>query len=552
MLGVLAGLLVWVPALLGWGGLVLPALLGGRLREDDEASFALSGFFGLGTLATFGAALNLLTGLGPGLSAAAALGGLALFARGGAGAFRRLSRGDAAALGALLLVLALFASGPIRLYDTALYHLQAVAWSTAGPIPAGLANLHRRFGLDSLWFPLAALLELPGFARRGASFAPALALFFFGAAVWSAGRKAVKGVAGPADLLLAFGVLPLAVLGASDGVPSLSTDLPAALLTILSAHFLLRPSPSGVERRAAVALAFFAMTVKLSSAVWLLALVVLLRAVPRVLAVPAFAWLLRGVALSGYLLYPAVATRLPFLPWAAPASTAREEILWARSWARIPQGRPEEVLAGWGWVWPWARTTIPRPSVLPLVLFFAIGFALLLLSRRRPADPAAARPLLATLGAAAASTLFWFLSAPDPRFGYGALYVLALLPLAAALPRLGYGAWPAAVRTVLAVAFAFGFAGAGAAFLVMGAGFRPTALVSPAPPSPAVEERRTDEGETVRVPVTDDRCWSAPLPCTPHFRRDLLVERDDAGRARVFSFPPGGSAETRDLRPSPK
>jgi hypothetical protein len=210
------------------------------------------------------------------------------------------------------------------------------------------------------------------------------------------------------------------------------------------------------------------------------------------------------------------------------------------------------VLAGWAWVWPWARTTIPRPSVLPLVLLLAAGLALLLLSRRRPADPAAARPLLATLGAAAASVLFWFLSAPDPRFGYGPLYVLAVLPLAAALPRLGYGAWSGAVRAVLAAAVACGFAGAGVAFLVMGAGFRPAALVPPAPPSPAIEERRTDEGETVRIPVTDDRCWSAPIPCTPHFRSDLLIERDDAGRARVFSFPPGGSAETRDRQPSPK
>ncbi len=552
MLAVLAGLLIWVPALVGWGDAILPALLGGRLREDDEAGLALSGFAGLGLLAVVGAALNLLTGLGPGISAAAAILGLALFARGGAQALRRLSRADALALGGLLVALALLASGPIRLYDTALYHLQAVEWSAAGPIPAGLANLHRRFGFDSLWFPAAALLELPGLAGRSASLAPSLALFFFGAAAWSAGRKAVRGTAGAAGLLLAFGVVPLAILAVAEGVPSLSTDVPTAVLTILSAHFVLRPKPSGAERRAAAALAFFAVTVKLSAAVWLVAVVLAVRAFPPALALAGLAWVLRGIALSGYLFFPAVATRLAFLPWATPPSIAQEEALWVRSWSRLPNRRPEDVLAGWAWLGPWVKWTVTRLSVLPLVILFVAGITALLLARRRPPVPEAARPALAALAAALASTLFWFWSAPDPRFGYGALYVLAALPLSAALPRLGLAEWPRRVRMALAGALGFGLAGAGGVFLLAGAGFKPTLLVPPALPRPAVEERRTLEGERVNVPVGDNRCWDAPLPCTPYFRRDLVIERDGAGRPRAFAFAPAVPAETRAPSAVPK
>ena len=537
MLAVLAGLLVWVPALLGWGDAVLPALLGGRLREDDEAGFALSGFTGLGVLAALGAALNLLTGLGPSLSAAAALGGLALFARQRAAALRRLSPGDTAALGTLLALLALIASGPIRLYDTGLYHLQAVAWTTAGPIPAGLANLHRRFGFDTLWYPAAGLLELPGFAHRSASLAPSLALFFFGAASWAAGRKAVAGTARTAGLLLAFGVVPLAILATAEGVPSLSTDVPTAALTILSAHFLLRPSPTRAEKCAAVALAFFAVTVKLSAAVFLLGVLLAVRVVPWALVPAGIVWVTRGIALSGYLLYPSIATRLSFLPWATPPSIAREEAMWVRSWARIPLTRPEVTLSGWGWLGIWARATVGRLSVLPLLLLFLAGVAGLLLSRRRPADPAETRAVLVTLAAALASTLFWFASAPDPRFGYGSLFVLAAVPLAAALPRLGLGQWPGRVRVGFAGALGAGLAGAGILFLVAGAGFRPAWLVPAGAPRVAVEGRTTLEGETVWVPVADNRCWDAPLPCTPYLRRDLLIARDAAGRPRVFSFP---------------
>lgn len=544
MLAVLAGLLVWVPALVGWGEAILPALLGGRLREDDEASLALSGLSGLFVLGVFGAALNLLTGLGPALSVAAAILGLALFARGGARAIRRLSSVDAVALAGLLAVLALLASGPIRHYDTALYHLQAVAWSTAGPIPAGLANLHRRFGFDTLWVPAAALLELPGLARRSASLAPSLALFFLGAGSWSAGRVAMKGTAGAASLLLAFAVVPLAVLATYESAPSLSTDVPAAVLTILSAHFLLRPSPTRAERRASVALAFFAVTMKLSAAVWLAVVVLAVRVFPPALVVAGLAWVLRGVTLSGYLLYPAVATRLPFLPWATPPSIAREEVLWVRSWARLPEQRPEEVLAGWQWLGSWAKWTLTRLSILPLELLFLAGLVAIVLTRLHAVGPAAVRSAVLTLGAALASTLFWFWSAPDPRFGYGPLYVLAALPLSVALPGLGLAAWPPRVRTALAAALGAGLAAAAAAFLLSGTGFRPAILSPPSTPEPAVKEERTVDGDVVFVPALDNRCWSAPFPCTPYFRRDLVILRDVNGRIRAFQIEPSAAAKS--------
>ncbi len=545
MLAVLAGLVVWIPALVGWGEAILPPLLDGRLREDDEASLALSGLAGLFALGVVGAALNLFTGLGPALSSAAAVIGLTLFARSRAGPLRRLSPVDALALGGLLALLALLASGPIRDYDTALYHLQAAAWTAGGPLPGGLANLHRRFGFDSLWEPAAALLELPGLARRSASLAPSLALFFLGAASWSAGRRAVRGEAGTASLLLAFAVVPLAVLATNGSVPSLSTDLPAAVLTILSAHLLLRPSPTGVERRAAASLAFFAVTVKLSAAVWLAAVLLAVRVFPPALAVAGVAWVLRGITLSGYLLFPAVGTRLGFLPWATPISIAREETLWVRSWARLPGHSPAEVLAGWAWLGPWVKSTLTRLSVLPLVLLLGTGVVGLFLARGRASGESSVRPSVLTLAAALASTLFWFWWAPDPRFGYGALFVLAALPLAVALPKLGLAAWPGRVRTALAAGLGAALATAGAAVLLAGTAFRPAFFSPPEAPDAALKEERTLDGDTVFVPVLDDRCWSALRPCTPFFRRDLVILRDAEGRTRAFLFEPPPFAKTR-------
>ncbi len=538
MLVVLGGLFLWVPALLGWGGSVLPWLAGERLREEDDAGLAVRGFLGFLVLGTIGAALNAFAGLGPMLSAAAALAGLALFARAPRRNLGPLGRTDAFALVGLAALLAFVASGPIRHYDTGLYHLQALSWSRAGPLPAGLANLHRRFGLDSLWDPAAALLELPGLDGRGASLAPPLVLFLFGTAVWRAGRRAVTGRPDAATILLALGAVPLAVLATNGSVPSLSTDLPAAALTILSAHFLLRPSSTRSERGAALALALFAVLVKLSAAVWFLAVLLIVRTFPVGLLLPALAWAMRGITLSGYVVYPALVSRIGLLPWAAPAAIAREEIDRARSWARLPHGLPADESGGWAWLGPWAKSTTTRVSMLPLVLLLLLGLVTFFLARRRPAEPEAARPFVVTLAAAIASTLFWLWSAPDPRLGYGALFVLAALPLSASLPRLGLGASPPALRTLLAGGAAALLLLAGAVRLSHAGPWRPAALVPAAAPRAVVEARLTREGETVFVPVGDDRCWDAPRPCTPFFASDLVIERDLHGRPRVFWHPP--------------
>ncbi len=537
MLAVLAGLLVWVPSLLGWGSLVLPGLLGGPIPNDDDTRLALRGFAGLGVLGTVGAALNLLVGLGPFLALAAALIGLVLFARDVKGCIGTVTKGDALALVGLALLIAFVASGPIRLHDTGLYHLPAVAWSVAGPIPAGLANLHRRFGLNSLWFPAASLLELPPFVGRSAWLVSSLTLVFFGSAVWNGAKRLMAASADASSVFLAFGVLPLAVFASNEWLPSLSTDLPAAFLTILAAASLLREPRGRAEKRAAVALALFAVTVKLSAAVFFLAVLLVARAFPAALVLPVVAWVSRGIALSGYLVYPAIVTRLGLLPWAVPAATAKEEIDRARSWARIPGRTPAEVLSGGEWLRDWAKVTVGRLSIVSLLLLLAAGLVAGVLASRRPGRKSNSRPLPVFL-AAAASTLFWFWSAPDPRFGYGALFVLAALPLAVALSRFGLADVSLRQRRIAVSLAAAGVSLAGFLFVTAGPGVRPSLFVPPSVPRPAVKEARTREGERVFVPLTDDRCWDAPRPCTPLFDPALTIDRDLRGQPRVFSLSP--------------
>jgi len=540
VLAVLAALLVWIPALLGWGLAANRLFSAEALPDSDEASLAVSGFLGLLVLSTAGAALHFFVPVGTAVSAVAAGLGLVLFARPGRSLVRALCPSELAALAALLLALSALAAGPVRLYDTGLYHLPAVSWFAAGPLPLGLANLHRRFGFNSAWFPAAAFLGIPGLPASSPSVASPLVLFFFGSAVLRSLRTCVTRSPDSSRLLLALGAVPLVILALNEGVPSLSTDLPVAALTILVAHLLLRTPGSRAERGAAVALAFYAVTVKLSALVFFAGTLVVARTFSWGLAGAAAVWGARGVALSGYLLYPFAATRLGNLWWALPSRLAEGEVVWARSWARQPGRRPDVVLASWDWLAPWLKATIFRPSVMPLEALLVVGLAAAWLASRRAAPPGDAegrRKRLAVALIASASTVYWFVGAPDPRFGYGALFVLAALPLAAALPRLGWAGWSVGARAALAGLMGAGLAASGLAFFVTGPGFRAEAVV-PAPlPRPIVTPLHTSAGETIRKPDGDNRCWATPVPCTPYFSEGLVVTRDAAGRIRGFSFP---------------
>jgi len=50
--------------------------------------------------------------------------------------------------------------GPPEIYDTGLYHLQAIKWIEEYAVVPGLANLHGRFGFNPNIFTFYALTSL--------------------------------------------------------------------------------------------------------------------------------------------------------------------------------------------------------------------------------------------------------------------------------------------------------------------------------------------------------------------------------------------------------
>jgi hypothetical protein len=205
------------------------------------------------------------------------------------------------------------------------------------------------------------------------------------------------------------------------------------------------------------------------------------------------------------------------VPWRLPDAEVARLHDWIRSWARAPGLQPEQVLAGSGWIGPWARALLGNRVWVQVPLALLAGAVILLAAWRRAAA------LLPALAAPLAGVTYWLATAPDLRFLGASLWLLAAFTVAiAALAT----PWPHAPRAV---------AGLGALLtlgVIAGAARRGDLLLRPDPvagfhatPAAPVAPYRTRSGLVVLVPQAARSCFDAPLPCAPDPQPGLRLRR---------------------------
>jgi hypothetical protein len=426
------------------------------------------------------------------------------------------------------------------IYDSGLYHLNAIRWHRAYAVVPGLVNLHWRLAFNNNSHLYAALLDAGPLARRSHHVASASLMFmasvqamigFLG--VWRRRPCQVE------DLYWAFCAVPLLIWCAVSGYASSpSPDVPVFLLQLVIGGLLVRAilqddtSRLSGAYRTVVLLGAVGITVKLSMAAFsVAACTVLLVELARrrgLLAVPwrdlGFGaglvglvlgpWMLRGIILSGFPLFPA--TLLPVdLDWAFPVDAARAGVERIKAWARIPGMPPESVLGSWNWFGTWFVHACKNQVLVftaPL-LALCVGSCLAVFSwtrrKRRPILPVWPLLLVPVVGLA-----HWFVSAPDPRFQGAQLWVLAAMVLASA----GHRLTPWLSRGLLVLA----------ALLLLGVVRDPVRFVwNWHDPTPArrvdMESRKTLSGLRVLVPREGDQAWDSDLPSTPYFNPRLRL-----------------------------
>jgi len=462
--------------------------------------------------------------------------------------------------------------GGLTYSDSALYHLQAVAWNKSYALVPGLANLYGPLGFNNLSLLYGAMLDVGPWHGLGHRLANGLllqaSLLRIVVAITRIARNAAPSRAREMFVVaLLPGVLCLSLLGR---LSSYATATTTALVVIASAEQLYALLASKARTALDTAYSVFAITtlcavavtLKLSAVVFaapatLLALAVWLRHRPpdsalvrRTLAwtlgaalLIGGAWMTRGVILSGYPLFPSKVAAVP-VDWRAPAEHADAEYALAAHSSTASTMLPE-VIAGrdrWGWIPRWFKISVRDPFdfLVPTILALAAGLVALVRRRKAANVPEHFAPPLLMLIPVVISIAAWFFLAPEGRYAIGFFWSLAALAIAelwrtagapAISPRVVVlGTVGATLITLIVVPLLHVRieASSDVAKTLVKSSFKlwDSRGWYQQIEQPKLESYTTASGLVVKVPT--DRCWAAPvapIPCTPNPSRTLELRK---------------------------
>lgn len=441
------------------------------------------------------------------------------------------------------------------MFDSGLYHFGSIRWLNEYAIVPGLGNLHWRLALNQSYFGFLALLNLApywgyGYAAGGLFLLVLTALtvievsikqsmlwrWIFGGLLFSYLCLLSGQIANPLpDTAIALLQIAIFVL--------LYYSFAAATQTVP----LVNASPLHIQI-VLVLLCVTIVTTKLSSvgfaaASFAIVCVAVYRAMPSKLPYLVLVKLVglvgiftvihigRSYLLSGAPFFPSPFGGIWSLTWAVPFGVANNESQLIYAWAKKPGiSLVSDVPAGFGWIGPWLAALPQTMKYLFAASSILLLFTLIL--RRIKAIGDAKNTWLMGIPIAT-SLVFWFFTAPDPRF-LGAMVVLYfawtlyLFSHSAANLVNRYGvSLIASGRTTVHVVVVAGMVVLFARWSLSGIS---TLQGWGSLPTAHRELRENPLGYKAFVPTAGTLCWDSELPCT--FMLD-----DGLERKRLFELP---------------
>jgi len=454
-----------------------------------------------------------------------------------------------------LIYLAFASYGPTPTYDTGLYHLQATLWNREAALSPGLALLHDRFGFNSIWFILSASLGLPKI-WNSSLLLPNVLLFLFaiGSLVEyvraSYSRKVPKHRFALAITTLAFSWGFPQILNEFN---SISTDFPTMVLTVYIVFLLFYHKPTIRMDSFIFLLGVTLVLIKLSAAVFFIGLVILLLLRNRaqlvefaqsqwrvlfLILVLVATWLVRGYLQSGCLLFPLSLSCLELHTWSTSANQAIITQSWVESWAKWPGQSYKEVLGSLAWIQGWWLENALSSSIfarifqaIAALMVLIFGYKFKIISKKDFALNT--QTLSGVLLILSASLVYWFFSAPAPRFIAGVFVSIAIIPVTLLVTAtIAEAARRIPFRSVAILLFVFLIFET----LQLSASYRQRTaypLWQRIPQSFQLQNT-TRSGQTIYGPVSGDQCWGIELPCTPYFNENLTFRWE--GNRVVFGI----------------
>lgn len=355
--------------------------------------------------------------------------------------FRGSSRAVKILIPVLFVLWAYFTSRGYMVHDTKLYHAQSIRWIEEYGIVPGQGVVNSRFSYNSSVFSLAALYSLK--FVFGQSMHAMSGWFAFLLSVTT--LDIIKGVKKfrLSDFANVAAIYYLTLITDEVLAPSSDYATMCVLFFLVIKWLRLLEQPKEEQQTAPYGLlcvlGVYALTLKLTAG---LILILLIKPAYRLLKekqwkqilcylllgiLTAAPWLIRGVLISGWLLYPFPALDLFDLPWKQKTEWVKTDAGAIKTWGRGVNNSALAAQPIWEWYGTWFKTLslmekgIALVDIAALVSFAGAAITVFLRKSWENLDR------LLVCATVACSYLYWQTSAPLPRYGYTYMLLLPAL-----------------------------------------------------------------------------------------------------------------------------
>ena len=342
-------------------------------------------------------------------------------------------------LSSVVLVILIMSVYPISHPDTLAYHAQLTMWAEQYPVVPGLVNIDYHYGFQSSWFLLCALFSFSFTGNNALTFINTTIILWWVIFIGQKIHRAMKLANTPVDALFWFALLVINMVTYTHirlTVTSLSPDFIVAIYILLPVYLAITDE-SAISKLLTAFLCFFAVTLKLIAIpIALLGCYCLFTSNFRttiyfliVSAVVIIPFIIRNVITTGHLLFPSSFADIIQVDWKYPTKNLSAINEYIRSYAvthdsTFPPGKIASMpLAVWLKTW-WAQLYLTDK-----ILLAAAALSALILPVRYKRFLSLRSITKTCVLVSIAGCIFWFIEAPDPRFGIGFLLLLPALVL---------------------------------------------------------------------------------------------------------------------------
>jgi hypothetical protein len=432
-----------------------------------------------------------------------------------------------------IIMLLVMSSWTITHPDTLSYHAQTIQWIEKYKAIPGLVHLHIRYGYQGLWFVACAIFSFKFTGAEALTFINSTVLVWYFIFIV---QKINENIFESTSKLNGFLWIALAAMSiwsytqvrltATSSSPDFIASLLVWTIFILLFEKKIQKEPM-TQWILIILFSFFAITIKLSVLpVIIIAGFAAFKIIQRrkimnfiaavfiaVLIIGPFA--ARNIISSGYLVFPSTYPDIAEVDWKLDKAQTELEKNYITAYARTPVDHSNEninavitmKLKEWLPLWWKNRSLSDRVFIILFVLSFItvlINFGKVLRSEENTK-----MALLTSL----AGCIFWFMQAPDLRFGFGFIVAFPAVVIGLFLLKVWNIRIVSFKKILIITGITLGLIVSGYSFYRFEKFFRPRQLILPLGIKNAPFKTIQCGGIEINVPEQNKECGSIDIPC---------------------------------------